>query len=52
MKNWNWSAFFVTLVVCLLGAVSNNKLSLLEALGFGLTFGTIFGLIWAYVSRK
>jgi hypothetical protein len=50
-QRWNWTAYFVVLCTCLMGAMANeNCKSLTEAFMLGLIGGNFFGLIIAWVT--
>lgn len=53
MRKWNWSIFFVIILVSCIGALGNKSIStVLECLLFALCFGIPIGLLWAWMSKK
>jgi len=53
MKKWNWSIFWIIIIVSSIGILSNKTV---ETFGEGilaiLVTGVPIGLLWAYIARK
>lgn len=53
LKKWNWGVLLVTVLVAIIGALSNKSIpSTSEAVIAGFVFGIPLGLIWAYLTKK
>jgi hypothetical protein len=53
MRKWNWTAFWVILIVAYMGALSNdNYPQLKHALIMGTFFGLSFGILIAWLTKE
>ena len=53
LKKWNWSSFFVIILLCAIGATGNKSVdNFIEGLLLTLMFGVPLGLLFAWMASE
>ncbi len=51
LKKWNWTAFWVIILVCCVGALGNKSITnIINCFIMAVIFGIPMGLLWAWMT--
>jgi hypothetical protein len=52
MKNWNWTLFWVILMICFVGAATDKKVNnIWQGIIIASSFDIPLGLLWAWLTK-